>query len=97
MPVETNSPEAQPTADNVRCLFVVARDHFDLWHYLRRDFATDEGVQVILDRRRGDRRQRYETPEQERRRSDRRRPSIDHDLRYRSFVIIHKQQGLRSA
>ena len=71
----------------VRCLFIVARDQPGLWDHLRRDFAEDEEVQVILDRRR----------DPERRRAGRRRPpSIDTDLRYRSFVILHEQQGALS-
>ena len=81
--------------DKVRCLLIVAREQPDLWHHLTRDFAGDEGVQVILDRRRRERRQRVQTSESERRRSDRRRQaSIDNDLRYRSFVILHRQQGV---
>ena len=96
MPRESRSLEAQPTRNKVRCLFIVARDQPDLWHHLKRDFAEEE-VQVILDRRRGDRRQRVEAQEPERRRADRRRqPSVDNNLRYRSFVIVHEQQGVLS-
>ena len=81
----------------VRCLFIVARGQPDLWHRLRRDFGEDEGIQVILDRRRDDRRQSVQAREPERRRAGRRRqPSIDNDLRYRSFVILHEQQGVLS-
>lgn len=82
------------TEDSVRCLFIVARDQPDLWHHLRRDFAEDEEVRVILDRRRGERRKWVQTHEPERRRADRRRASIDRDLRYRSFIIIHEEQGV---
>ncbi len=82
----------------IRCLFIVARDQPDLWHYLRRDFAATEGVQVLLDRRRGEQRQRNQPHEGERRQTDRRRPlSVDNDLRYRSIVIVHHQdRGARS-
>ena len=74
----------------VRLLFIVARDQPDLWHHLRQDFARDEEVEVLLDRRRGERRQRVQAYEPERRRADRRRQSsVDKELRYRSFVIIH--------
>lgn len=92
MSVESRSLQAQPTSDQARCLFVVARDQPDLWHSLRRDFAGAEEVQVILDRRRGERRQRIAVREPERRQEDRRRTSIDTDLRYRSFVIVHEEQ-----
>lgn len=81
----------------VRCLFIVARDQPDLWHHLRRDFCEDEGIQVILDRRRDERRRSVRAYDPERRRADRRRlPSIGDDLRYRSFVILHEQQGAPS-
>ncbi len=97
MPVQRSSLEAQSTREKVRCLFIVARNQPDLWHYLRRDFAGDEEVQVVLDRRRGERRQRVLPHEPERRQADRRRyPNTDSDLRYRSFVIIHEQQGVLS-
>ena len=96
MPVQTRVLEAQPTANKVRCLFIVARDQADLWHYLKRDFAGEEEIQVILDRRRGERRQRLLSNQPERRRGNRRRSSIDTDLRYRSFVILHEQQGVLS-
>lgn len=81
----------------VRCLFIVARDQPDLWHHLKRDFCEDEGIQVILDRRWDERRQSVQAREPDRRRVGRRRqPSIDNDLRYRSFVILHEQQGVLS-
>ena len=72
----------------VRLLFIVSRDHPELWHHLRRDFGEDEEVQVILDRRRGERRRQIQAREPERRGADRRQPAVDKDLRYRSFVII---------
>jgi hypothetical protein len=81
----------------VRCLFIVARDQPDLWHRLRRDFAEDEEVRIILDRRRDERRGSVRAYDPERRQANRRRPrSIGNDLRYRSFVILHEQQGALS-
>jgi hypothetical protein len=81
----------------VRCLFIVAREQPDLWHRLRRDFAEDEEIQIILDRRRDERRRGVRAYDPERRRANRRRPrSIGNDLRYRSFVILHEQQGALS-
>ncbi len=94
---ESRLAKAQPTSDKVRCLFIVARDQPDLWDRLRKDFAEDKEVHVILDRRRGERRQRVQPPTRERRWDYRRRASIDTDLRYRSFVIIHEQGGRLSA
>lgn len=96
MPIQSGSLNAQAVG-KVRCLFIVARNQPDLWHNLSRDFSGDEEVQVLLDRRRGERRRGLQPNEPERRRADRRRqPSVDNDLRYRSFVILHQQQGVLS-
>ncbi len=96
MPSQTRALGAQPTANKVRCLFIVARDQPDLWHHLRQDFAEDEEVQVVLDRRRSERRRHRQPLEPDRRQGGRRRATIDTDLRYRSFVIIHEQQRVLS-
>jgi hypothetical protein len=72
-----------------RTLFVVSRHHPDLFAYLRERFATDSNVEVILDRRLTQRRQREAQPDAERRRSDRRsRPEVEVELRSRSHAII---------
>ncbi len=39
-----------------RHFFIVARDQTDLCEYLRREFSLEQGVQVFLDRRQGERR-----------------------------------------
>lgn len=76
-----------------RYLIVVARDQPALCDYLTRNFSGDAKVQVLLDRRRGERRQRVEPYEPERRRAERRRwPDIGRDLRYRSVVIIRLEE-----
>ena len=88
MSVECRSPEAQLNGNGVRGRIIVARDQNDLWHALTRCFAMDKGVQVILDRRRWERRQRLQMCEPERRGLERRRPlSTENDLRQRSFVV----------
>ncbi len=57
-----------------------------MWTWLARRFAADKGIQVILDRRQGERRRRVEAVEEERRHEDRRRP-ISTDLgEVRSFL-----------
>mgnify|MGYP001576173098 CR=1 FL=1 len=90
---EGRSQKGHPSGNRVRGLIIVARDEPDLWHYLTRDFAGNEGVQVRLDRRYGERRQRVQRCEPERRRTDRRRPlRTDNDLRCRPFLIIPQQQ-----
>jgi len=79
----------------VRYLLIVARNQPDLGHYLKNNFAGDEKVEVILDRRRGARRQRIQPHEPERRQADRRRrPSIDRDLSYRFLVIVRQRHGV---
>lgn len=55
-----------------RFLFVVAQDRADLYRYLTWHFSSEPGVQVILDRRRQDRRQRVEKRDVDRRRGERR-------------------------
>jgi len=86
--MHTQAPE------QMRCLFIVARDQPALWHSLRRGFAADKAVGIFLDRRGGERRQRHEAHAGERRRTERRQPvSVDKDLRYRSFVILYQQHG----
>ncbi len=76
-------------------LLIVARSQPDLWHHLKDNFAGDDKVEVILDRRRGQRRQRIQAHEPERRQGERRRqPNLDKDLTYRSFVIVRRRQGV---
>lgn len=56
-------------------LFIVARQQLDLYRYLSREFSAEADVQVILDRRYGERRiqgERRSTPRGDRRQSDRR-------------------------
>jgi hypothetical protein len=59
---------------NVDHLFIVSRQQPDLYRYLAREFSTESDVEVILDRRHGERRARREgaATQGERRRSDRR-------------------------
>ena len=73
-----------------RHLFLVSRHEARLYEYLLERFRDDGNVEVILDRRRGERRRRSDAePQPERRRSDRRtRREIDLELRVRSHVIL---------
>ena len=57
----------------VRVLVVVRPGFATLCDYLARNFADVDGVLVIIDRRRGERRQRPADPTFERRQRDRRR------------------------
>lgn len=72
-------------------LFIVAWDRPDLWDYWRRWFSGVEDVHVILDRRRGERRQPAQAHEPERRQTDRRsQPGIEADLRSLGFAIVRQ-------
>jgi len=70
-------------------LFIVSRQHHDLFDYLCERLSGNACVRVIADRRSGDRRQRPTPAAAERRRTKRRmRPEIDEQLRIHSHAIV---------
>ena len=72
-----------------RTMYIVARDHPELFAYLRDRFSGDGTVEVILDRRFGQRRQRSAHHAPERRLADRRsRPEVDEELQIRAHALI---------
>jgi len=73
-----------------REIFIVARDRPDLYRYLSQTFSDAENVQVIWDRRAGERRAAAAVPhDPERRRGDRRRrPTVDQELRNVGYAFI---------
>ena len=72
-----------------RQLVIVAREHPDLYFYLRERFAGETQAEVLVDRRFQQRRAEQAPVPSERRRQDRRaRPDIDALLRSRSHVIV---------
>jgi hypothetical protein len=72
-----------------RHLFIVARGVPGLYEVLRDQFAGDDDVAVILDRRVGERRSQTDAPPEERRKQDRRvRTFVDEELRLRSHAIL---------
>ena len=72
-----------------RTLFIVSRQHSDLYAYLRERFASDHGVEVVLDRRVAQRRRRDAAYPVERRRAERRgRPEVELELQTRSHAIL---------
>jgi hypothetical protein len=82
-------PRTQIEEQMGRTLFIVSRQHPDLYAYLRERFAADTAVEVILDRRVRQRRQQDARPELERRRAERRtRPEVEVELTTRSHAII---------
>ena len=83
-----------------RRLIVVARNQLPLCDHLRQQFFEDKEVEVLLDRRWRERRQRLQTQGLERRRTDRRKELVreEEDLRTHGFVVIRRKPevlGLR--
>lgn len=74
----------------MRHLFIVSRHHRWLHAHLVERFKDDPGVEVILDRRVGERRKGESGPvSPERRRGERRRPvPPGEDLNVRSHYIV---------
>ena len=73
-------------------LVVVGREQPELYEYFRRGFAGTSSVQVVLDRRVGERRGRRDGhgPAHDRRKGDRRRPAGTRaELLARGFLIAH--------
>lgn len=72
-----------------RYLFIVSHEHPELCSHLSREFSGEEGVEVILDRRRDDRRRRGDGVSIDRRLGDRRtRPPVDQTLRTLNFALV---------
>jgi hypothetical protein len=76
-----------------RYLFIVARGHPELCAHLEREFIAEEGVEVVLDRRRVERRRlRTGSPDGERRRTERRaHPPIQHELNTLNFALVRAE------
>jgi len=74
----------------MRDLLIVARHELELYEYLKQRFAGRPDVQVILDRRVGERRRRsLPTADERRRGCDRRaRPQVDEDIRTLGFAVV---------
>ena len=74
-----------------RELFIVARERSDLYRYLSQTFSDAENVEVISDRRAGERRDVFRPATPERRRHERRnRPTVEEELRSvgYSFLVL---------
>jgi cytoskeletal protein CcmA (bactofilin family) len=65
---------------------IMARYQRNLWKSLTRHFGASEDLQVVLDRRQGERRQRVQPVEAEQRRVDRRQPLSMDFGEVRSFL-----------
>jgi hypothetical protein len=83
----------------VRHLLIVARNREQLYGQLKEAFSGNERVQVIVDRRTGERRQR---PPQagtaaERRKADRRRRDVEEQLRTIGWALVLMDEAQRTA
>jgi hypothetical protein len=80
-------------APRIRVTVVVAADQPDLYEYLARGLAGLPGLDVVLDRRRRERRQQTRATATERRRGERRRVAVlSADLGLRGFAIIRASE-----
>jgi hypothetical protein len=76
-----------------RYLFIVAKEHPELCAHLEREFVGEDGVRVVLDRRRTDRRRiRAVIPGEDRRRTDRRsNPGLQQELAALNFALVRAE------
>jgi hypothetical protein len=81
----------QRTSEIVRYIILVSRREPDLYEYLRRRFEEDPQVDVVLDRRRDDRRRRDQPRELNRRQGERRRRTPD-SLRSLGSALVRRAQ-----
>jgi len=80
----------------IQYLIVTARNHPDLYGYLRRQFAGDEKVQVLLDRRHEERRRQGDLRKPDRRKGDRRGGrGTGNGLTSHGFVVIRQFSGVQ--
>jgi len=78
-----------PTQQAVRSLIIVARGQPDLWRALVDEFKDLPEIQVLLDRRTGERRTRSAQVAHERRVRERRSlPRLEDELHARQYVLV---------
>jgi ribosomal protein S18 acetylase RimI-like enzyme len=78
----------EPTAG--RRLYIVARDHAALFAQLQRDLTRMSEVEVVQDRRHGERRRRPAPAIHERRLADRRLVSVEEDLQRYGRAVVER-------
>jgi hypothetical protein len=90
MPDAIPTPEDQQPAP--RYLLIVARDRPDILRRAHERFREDPRIEVIVDRRWGERRAGSAAPTVERRLGDRRRPAtLGSDLRVYPTIVVQKR------
>lgn len=89
MPERAWVERSQPTERAVRSLIIVAQPQQELWQALTREFRHIHEVQVLLDRRNGERRRAVQPVAHDRRAQERRSlPRIEDDLRARRYILV---------
>jgi len=83
-----DASNGETDARSRRQLFIVARDREKLYEYVKRAFADNPTVQVVLDRRTGDRRRGSMPRLPDRRRGDRRSRDVTGQLRALGWAIV---------
>ena len=69
-------------------LMIVARDRMPLYERLREEFNTEEAVDVVLDRRIGDRRRTIQAVAADQRHNTRRHTEIDSHLKRIGWATV---------
>ena len=78
-----------PTDQAMRSLIIVGREQRDLWRSLVHEFKDMERIQVVLDRRQGERRTPSGPVTYDRRAGERRNlPPLEDDLPPRQDVLV---------
>ncbi len=80
-----------------RNLYVVSTDRKDLYDLLNRQFANDENVEVIFDRRKGEARAATGGTKAERRRNDRRLADEAHLLKILGVILVSRARNETAA
>lgn len=81
----------RPETPGPRLLFIVARTETKLHWYAQSSFADAQSIQVVLDRRQGERRRAGAPPSVERRHSDRRQFDVNDRLQRVGWAVVHRE------
>ena len=97
MPEHTRARSSLPTRHTVHSLIIVAQPQRELWQALTREFRHIEEIQVLLDRRHGERRRVVSPVAHDRRATERRSlPRLEDDLRARRYILVRPRCRRRS-
>src|SRR5262245_52799986 len=91
--MRSRQEQAEQEVTELGHLFIVARSQPDLYDFLSQELVGAEKIRVLLDRRRGEQRQRLDELTEERRRAERRREQLDQDLRDWGFAVAPRRHG----